>query len=108
MRLARQQFRRALIDALGVLTAQEARVVEEELRQVQVVWPQVPPQEEVVAQAAVEILAHGTGPDGAPGHRGYGLTQFVEAPAPLLSQGRLARPAARVAHVERLDVQHGA
>ena len=86
MRLAAQQFGRAPPHALRVFAAQEPPVVEEELQQVQIVRTQVTPQEEVVAQAAVEILDHGTGPDCAPAHRGYGLIELIEPPAQLLPQ----------------------
>ena len=54
-----------------MLAALIAAVVEEELQQRQVVVAQVPAQEEVAAQAAVEVLDEGTGPDGA-------VAQFVE------------------------------
>lgn len=39
MRFAGQQFSRTLADPLGALAPQETPVVEEELEQIQVVWP---------------------------------------------------------------------
>ena len=57
MRLTRQQLRGTLADPTGgVFTAQVSAVVQEELKQRQVVLPQLPPWEEVVAQPAVEVL----------------------------------------------------
>src|SRR6266404_3036833 len=83
MRLAGQQFRWAAVDALGVLAAEEAAVVEEELQQVQIIRSQVTPQEEIVPQAAVEVLDHGTGSDRAARHCRHRLAQVVETPAQL-------------------------
>ena len=62
VRLTRQQLRRTLADSTGVVTAQVPAVVQEELKQRQVVLPQVPPQEEVAAQPAVEVLDQTAGP----------------------------------------------
>ena len=56
VRLTRQQLRGALADPTGVFTAQVPAVIQEELKQRQVVLPQLPPQEEVAAQPAVEVL----------------------------------------------------
>ena len=47
MRLTRQQLGRTLADSTGVFTAQIPAVVQEELKQRQVVLAQLPPQEEV-------------------------------------------------------------
>src|SRR5512135_2604609 len=49
-------------DSTGVFTAQVPAVVQEELKQRQVVLPQLPPQEEVAAQPAVEVLDQTAGP----------------------------------------------
>ena len=49
VRFTRQQLRRTLADSTGVVTAQVPAVVQEELKQRQVVLPQLPPQEEVAA-----------------------------------------------------------
>ena len=61
MRLAGEQLGGALADALGPIAAQEAAMVEEKAQQVQVVVANVATQEEVISQAAVEILNDGTG-----------------------------------------------
>ena len=55
VRLTRQQLRRTLADSSGVFTAQVPAVVQEELKQRQVVLPQLLPQEEEVAQPAVDV-----------------------------------------------------
>src|SRR5271166_4141307 len=47
---------RGFPDSTGVFTAQVPAVVQEELQQRQVVLPQLPPQEEVGPQPAVEVL----------------------------------------------------
>ena len=47
VRLTRQQLRRTPADSTGVVTAQVPAVVQEELKQCQVVVPQLPPQEEL-------------------------------------------------------------
>src|SRR5208283_2007724 len=59
--ISRPQLRRTLADSTGVLTAQVPAVVQEELKQRQVVLPQLPPQEEVASQPAVEVLDHAAG-----------------------------------------------
>jgi len=56
MRLTCQQLRGTFPDSTGVFTAQVPAVVQEELKQRQVVLPQLPPQEEVGSQPAVEVL----------------------------------------------------
>jgi hypothetical protein len=55
MRYARQQFRRALVCPLGMLTPQQAAMVQEKLQQRQVVRSQFPTQEKVATQAAVDV-----------------------------------------------------
>ena len=62
VRPTRQQLRRTLADSTGIFTAQVPAVVQEELQQRQVVLSQLPPQEEVAAQPAVEVLDQTTGP----------------------------------------------
>ncbi len=52
MRLARQQFGRALTNPLRMLAAQEAAVIEKELQQDQVIRPQLAAEKKVVAQSA--------------------------------------------------------
>ena len=47
LRLARQQFRRALPHALGAFTPNEPTMVQKELQQSQVILPQMTPQEEI-------------------------------------------------------------
>ena len=69
MGLAAEQLGGALADALRPIAAQEATMVEEKAQQVQVVVADVATQEEVISQAAVEILDDGTGA----GRLGHGL-----------------------------------
>jgi len=54
--VAAEQFGRTFADSLRSITACVSAVVEEETQQIQIVIADVPPQEEVVPQAAVEIL----------------------------------------------------
>ena len=61
MGLAEQQLGGALACPLRSIAAQEAAMVEEKAQQVQVVVADVATQEEVISQAAVEILDDGTG-----------------------------------------------
>src|SRR3954469_3110594 len=61
VRLTRQQLRRALSHAVAVLAPEIPAVVQEEPEQRQVVLTQVPPQEEVAPQAAVEVLHQAAG-----------------------------------------------
>ena len=49
VRLTRQQLGGTFPDSTGVVTAQVPAVVQEELKQRQVVLPQLPPEEEVAA-----------------------------------------------------------
>ena len=62
VRLTRQQLGGTFPDSTGVVTAQVPAVVQEELKQRQVVLPHLPPQEEVAAQPAVEVLDQTAGP----------------------------------------------
>ena len=57
---AAEQFRRASIHPLRTFASQEPVVVEEKPQQIQVVGPNLPAQEAVVAQSAVEVLDDGT------------------------------------------------
>src|SRR5437867_10147139 len=56
MGLAGQQLGRTVIDAVGMLAAQEPAVVEKELQQREVVGAELSAEEEVVAESAVEVL----------------------------------------------------
>ena len=58
-----KHFDRAFLHPIRVLAAWEATVVEEELEQGQVIWPQMAAEKEVVAQPTVEVLDHGAGTD---------------------------------------------
>jgi len=51
-----EQFGRTFADSLRSITACISVLVEEETQQIQIVIADVPPQEEVVPQAAIEIL----------------------------------------------------
>jgi len=56
---AGQEFRGAAADAFGAVAPREPPVVQEEPQQVQVLRPDLPPQEEVAAQTAcTAIVAH--------------------------------------------------
>jgi hypothetical protein len=59
--VATEQFGRTFADSLRSITACVSVVVEEETQQIQIVIADVPPQEEVVPQAAIEVLYQRTG-----------------------------------------------
>ena len=59
--VAIEQFGRTFANSLRSITACIAAVVEEETQQIQIVIADVPPQEEVVPQAAIEVLYQRTG-----------------------------------------------
>ena len=65
MTLPAHQFGWAFANAFGVIAAQKTTVIEKELQQRQVIIADMTTQEEVAAQAAVEVLDKRTGPDGA-------------------------------------------
>src|SRR5689334_20618240 len=88
-----------------MLAAEQTAMVEEELQHLQVVGPEVPAQEEVLAQPAVDILDDRTGPYRLAVNRRYRHAQVVKPPAELLPQGGLHRSTARIVHVPRLEVQ---
>ena len=90
---ARQQFRRALADAFGSLTPQEAAMIEEELEQGQIVRPQMAAEEEIVSEPAVKVLDYRTGAGCAIGQFSDGHTELKETVAESLAQRGLAWPA---------------
>lgn len=59
--VAAEQFGRSFADSLRSVTACVSVVVEEETQQIQIVIADVPSQEEVVPQAAIEVLYQRTG-----------------------------------------------
>ena len=61
VRAAGQEFRGAASDSFGALAPREPPVVEEEPQEFQIPFSELPPQEEVLAEAAVEVLDEGTG-----------------------------------------------
>src|SRR5579859_6892519 len=108
MGLTAQQFGGAFVDALGVLTAQEAAVVEKELKQSQVVGPQVAAQKEIAPQAAVEVLDDGTGTNGVPSQIVHGYAQRIVTAAQLAMQSRVLLPTARIAQIQRANIEERA
>ena len=62
VRLTRQQLRRTSADSNRFIPAHLTVVVQEELKQYQVVVPQLPPQAEVASQRAVKVLDQTAGP----------------------------------------------
>ena len=61
VRLTTEQFGRAFADSLGSITACVPVMVQEETQQIQILIADVPPEEEVVPQAAIEVLHQRTG-----------------------------------------------
>src|SRR4051794_26536108 len=70
-------------------------MVQKELQQRQVVGAQLPTQNEVATQTAVEVLGDAAGPYHLPRHLGHGYAQGVLAPAQLPPQDRVPLPATR-------------
>jgi len=66
MRAARQEFCRASAHPFGTLAAWKPAVVQVEPQEFQVVVADLPTQEEVRPQAAVEVLDQRTGPGRSP------------------------------------------
>src|SRR5208282_1490747 len=91
MWLTRQQLRGTLADSTGVFTPQIPAVVQEELKQGQVVLPQLPPQEEVASEPAVEVLDQAAGTHHSIGELLYVGTHSVITPSERLSQDGLTR-----------------
>src|SRR5260370_16029741 len=80
-------------------------MVEEELKQGQVVRAEVPTEGEVVPQPTVEILDQGAGANGMVGHFADGLVDIVEAVMESLWELGLTTPATRVGVAEVLQTQ---
>ena len=59
------RFSGALADALGAPALREGAVIEEEAEQVQIILAQLPAEEEVIPEAAVEVLDEGTATRGS-------------------------------------------
>lgn len=104
--LAREQLGRALLDPLGMLTAQKASLIEKELQQGQVVRPQLAAEEKVVAEAAVEVLHHRTGTHRLTCDLRDGFTHGIQASAELLAQGGLLGPAPGLVGRDPLDREY--
>ncbi len=89
---------RTLVDALGVLTARETPVIEEEAQQIEIARPQLLAQEEVVAQSAVEILDDGTGSCGGVGKLGDSGLERLEERSESLAQSMFLLPVECLIH----------
>ena len=89
------QFSGALADALGALALREGAVIEEEAEQVQITLAQLPAEEEVISEAAVEVLDEGTATRGSLQGRGDGYQHPVEAAAEQAIQEVTALPIGR-------------
>jgi len=103
---ASQQFRGALTDSFRSLTPQEAAVIEEELEQGRTVRSQMATEEKIVAEPAVGVLAHRTGPGRTLYQFGDDRAYLEETAAQSLSPRGLARPARGGIPMEGLDDEH--
>ena len=95
---AREDLGRALANALGVFTARETPMIEEEAQQIQVALPQLFAQEEVIAQSAVEILDDGAGSCSGVGKLGEGGLERLKAGSELLAQSMFLLPVECLIH----------
>ena len=64
MWLSGQEFCRAFAYMFRPFASHEDTVVQEEVQQIQITLPEISTQEEVVAQAAIEVFDQGTAPVG--------------------------------------------
>ena len=78
---AGQEFRGAAADSFGAFAPREPPVVQEEPQEFQVLLSDLPPQEEVAAQTAVEVLHQRTGPRRFRQHLTHGGRDLVESAA---------------------------
>ena len=106
MTLARQQLRRTFVHAFGMLAAQEAAMVEKELQQDQVLGAELSAQEEISAQATVDVLDDRTGANNAVSQVVHGSLKVVKLVAELLAQRRFFLPTERLVLVEGLEIEH--
>ena len=93
MFFSRQDFRWIFALPIWRFTAHEPSVIEEEAQQLQIIFTQVFPQEEVIAQSAIEIFDHGTGPISRSDDVLYGLLKWVKGVSELLVQVCFLLPA---------------
>src|SRR5215510_1056433 len=80
-------------------------MVEEEAEQFQVIRSEVATQEEVAAQATVEVLHQGAGTDHFASQLFQDRAEVIEATAELLAQGGFLLPALRPALIEGLEIK---
>src|ERR1019366_2313350 len=105
VRLAGQQLGRTFVNALETFATQKAAMVEEELQQVQIARADLPAQEKVASQPAVDVFDDRTGTHHLLAQSTHGLFDRVETTTQLFAQGRLFLPTPRLALVERLQVE---
>lgn len=106
--LAVEKLGRTFVLAFGMLAARKAPMVEEELQQAQIVRAELATQEEVTAQAAIDVLDHRTGAHDLVGQILQRLTKAPEARAELAAQGGFLLPTPGLTWVQNLHVEQGA
>ena len=109
MRFSGQDFNWTFTLPIWHVTAAERSVIEEEAQKIQILCAQVFPQEEIVAQPAVEIFDHGTGPIRRSDDLLYGLLNGVKSVSKLLLQVFFLLPTCRIGQREILkqkDLAH--
>src|SRR5262245_29394125 len=94
-----QKLRRAFADPFAMLAAQEAAMIEEELKQGQIARSQVATEKEVAPQPAVEIFDNRTGTYRALGQTFDVLAHRVISGTQFLVQHGISLPALRQARV---------
>src|SRR5215831_6082043 len=92
-RLPRENLGRRSPRTLGTLAPHQPAVVEEKLKQGQVVGSQLAAEEKVASQPAVEILHQGAGPNGLFTHLADRLADFPEPTPQFLTQSCFLGPA---------------
>ena len=101
--LAGEQLVGAVADSFGAVATGEAVVVQVEADQVQVVTAQMPAEEEVVPQTAVDVFHHGTGPDRVVRQSGDSGADRMEPFTQLAAQRGFGLPVFRRVRGEHLD-----
>jgi hypothetical protein len=84
---------------LGAITPRQAPVIQEELQQRQIIHAEVPAEEEIAPQPAVDVLDQRAGSDRSAGQGSNGCVNVIKPAARLFSDRPLLSPSPRIALV---------
>ena len=105
---ASEHLGRGSPNTLGAFAPQKTPMVKEELKQSEVVSPEVAAEKEIAPQATVEILDQGTGSNRPRPQLANGFTNFKEPAPQLLTENCLLRVAPGVALITGWLLEHPA